>query len=303
MAQSAQAGLLEFLAKRTGAAVEAKDPIFHESPDLFALKTLALLRLNTPKATGAIVIGFTDTDTEKRFLDMTATPAPAADGAAAPKAKSVESDLLECLFRSIDPEMRANQVTIDPKAVIFVSQKNLSGWAEVATNRSVKFPFNTPSGEVVFEIPILDSAYHTEKTIESFGYTEGTRIMVVDDSATTRRLSRQFLAMAGFLNIIECADGQEAFTKLMGSRPAFELVLADWHMPNMSGLDMLKKVRATPDIKDMPIILATGERNGPEVASAIKERVSGYIVKPFDGPTIYKAMLKTKAAAATKKAA
>ena len=81
-------------------------------------------------------------------------------------------------------------------------------------------------------------------------------ILVVDDSQTSRRLSRYFLNSIGYYNLDECADGQAAINKLQASKPPFELVVADWHMPHMSGLELLRQVRADRMLSKLPVILA-----------------------------------------------
>jgi len=157
-------------------------------------------------------------------------------------------------------------------------------------SKSIRFPFTTPKGDLVIEIPLFDMVQQQKQISEFYGFPETTRILVVDDSSTSRKLSRHHLSAAGYLNVDESVDGQAALSKLLGSRPPFELVVADWHMPNMTGLELLKKIRSIPELKHLPVILVTGEKNKDEIAMAIKEGVSGYVVKPFEGETLHKAL-------------
>jgi len=117
-----------------------------------------------------------------------------------------------------------------------------------------------------------------------------TRILVVDDSATTRKILRKYLAELGYSHTEESSDGAMAWTRIVGTSPKFGLIIADWHMPNLSGLDLLKKIRATEETKELPVILVTAERNRDEVEKAIRSGVTGYIVKPFDPDTLAKAL-------------
>lgn len=198
----------------------------------------------------------------------------------------------------LTPEFQANQIVLDSKCTYNLPLKALGTWTTVSTQRSLRLPFHWPKGELILEIPFFDAAYHAKKIVENFGFSQDARILVVDDSATTRKLSRHYLACAGFQNVEECEDGGAALQKVTNSPPPFDLVIADWHMPVMTGIEMLKKIRASKDFKALPVILVTGERNAAEVGNAVKEGVSGYVVKPFDSDALYKAMKKAHAVGA-----
>ena len=104
------------------------------------------------------------------------------------------------------------------------------------------------------------------------------KILLVDDSDITRQVARKVLRNIGFTNIVECKDGAEAYNQL--SLNDFEIVIADWHMPNITGLDLLKKIRAGNRLKDVPFLMVTSEDKMEFVMQAIKAGVSSYIVKP-----------------------
>jgi len=116
------------------------------------------------------------------------------------------------------------------------------------------------------------------------------KILVVDDSSTMRRIIKNTLARLGYKDIIEGADGVEAWDALQNN-PDTEVVITDWNMPNMNGLELVKKIRAEKKYKDMPIIMVTTEGGKKEVITALKAGVNNYIVKPFT-PQVLKEKLQ-----------
>ena len=112
----------------------------------------------------------------------------------------------------------------------------------------------------------------------------GMKVLVVDDFSTMRRIVKNTLRQIGFTNIEEAEDGQRAYDRLIVER--FDFVVSDWNMPNMTGIDLLRKVRATPQIKDIPFLMVTAEAKQENIVEAIKAGVSNYIVKPFTVATL-----------------
>lgn len=112
-------------------------------------------------------------------------------------------------------------------------------------------------------------------------------ILIVDDYNTMRRIVRNLLKQLGFENADEAADGKEAFEKMKAK--TYGLVVSDWNMEPMSGLELLKLVRADAQLKATPFIMVTAESKPENVIIAKKAGVSNYIVKPFNAET-----LKTK---------
>lgn len=106
------------------------------------------------------------------------------------------------------------------------------------------------------------------------------KILVVDDFSTMRRIVKNILKQLGFERMEEAEDGQQAYNKLT-SEGGFQFVVSDWNMPNMDGLDLLRKVRSNPELKDMPFLMITAEAEKHKVIEAIKAGVSNYVVKPF----------------------
>jgi len=109
-----------------------------------------------------------------------------------------------------------------------------------------------------------------------------TKFLVVDDSLTMRRIVINTLKSIGFDNIIEAADGKDAVAKLLSEGADF--LITDWNMPEMSGLDLTKWVRANQQFGEIPILMITTRGNKEDVIEAMKMRVNNYIVKPFTAP-------------------
>ncbi len=116
------------------------------------------------------------------------------------------------------------------------------------------------------------------------------KILVVDDFSTMRRIVKNLLRQLGYEDIEEAEDGAQAFSKLQGG--GFGFVVSDWNMPNMDGLEMLKKVRADPELKDIPILMVTAEAEKDKVIAAIQAGVNNYVVKPFTGEILKEKMDK-----------
>lgn len=106
------------------------------------------------------------------------------------------------------------------------------------------------------------------------------KLLVVDDSSTMRRIIKNTLARLGYKDILEGADGVEGWTQI-DSNPDVDMLITDWNMPEMNGLELVKKVRADERFKDLPIIMVTTEGGKTEVITALKAGVNNYIVKPF----------------------
>lgn len=106
------------------------------------------------------------------------------------------------------------------------------------------------------------------------------KLLVVDDSSTMRRIIKNTLARLGYKDVLEGADGVEGWNAI-DSNPDVEMLITDWNMPEMNGLELVKKVRADERFIDVPIIMVTTEGGKAEVITALKAGVNNYIVKPF----------------------
>eukprot|EP01012_Entosiphon_sulcatum_P009793 TRINITY_DN15616_c0_g3_i1.p2 TRINITY_DN15616_c0_g3~~TRINITY_DN15616_c0_g3_i1.p2 ORF type:complete len:136 (+),score=38.90 TRINITY_DN15616_c0_g3_i1:57-464(+) len=105
------------------------------------------------------------------------------------------------------------------------------------------------------------------------------KILVVDDFPSMRRILRNLLNKIGITDIDEAGDGAEAFAKLQTSK--FDLVISDWNMEPITGLDLLRRVRSDAAIGTLPFIMVTAESKTENVIEAKKAGVNNYIVKPF----------------------
>ena len=104
-------------------------------------------------------------------------------------------------------------------------------------------------------------------------------ILVVDDFATMRRIVKNILKQLGYENILEADDGASALEVL--KREKIQFIISDWNMPQMSGIELLKTVRATEAWKNLPFLMVTAEGQKENVIEAVKNRVDNYIIKPF----------------------
>jgi two-component system chemotaxis response regulator CheY len=106
------------------------------------------------------------------------------------------------------------------------------------------------------------------------------KILIVDDFASMRQVIKRTLVAMGFSNIHEAAGGPDAVRKIEEGEP-FGLIISDWNMPQMTGLDLLNFVRANETMAKVPFLMITAEGNPDNIIQAAKAGVSQYIVKPF----------------------
>ncbi len=118
------------------------------------------------------------------------------------------------------------------------------------------------------------------------------KILVVDDFSTMRRIVRNLLVELGFSNpLIQEADDGENAIAMLRAQP-FDLVVTDWNMPNMTGIDLLKAIRAEASLKGLPVLMVTAENNRDQIIAAAQAGVNGYIVKPFTAVTLKEKLTK-----------
>jgi len=110
------------------------------------------------------------------------------------------------------------------------------------------------------------------------------KILVVDDFSTMRRIVKNLLRELGFTNLDEADDGQTAWPKLKAGN--YDFLVTDWNMPGMTGIDLLKEVRANPATAKMPVLLVTAESKREQIIEAAQAGVNGYIIKPFTAATL-----------------
>ncbi len=110
------------------------------------------------------------------------------------------------------------------------------------------------------------------------------KILIVDDFSTMRKIIRNILTQLGFKNILEADDGTTALDVL--AKESVDLIISDWNMPKMSGLELLKAIRSNPATQNLPFVMVTAEAQKENILEAIKYKVSQYIVKPFTPETL-----------------
>ncbi|MBU0484011.1 MAG: chemotaxis response regulator CheY [Proteobacteria bacterium] len=110
------------------------------------------------------------------------------------------------------------------------------------------------------------------------------KVLIVDDFATMRRIVKNILTQLGYKNIIEADDGTTALELLKHEK--VDMIISDWNMPKMTGLELLKAVRADAAMKDLPFIMVTAEAQQDNIILAVKAKVSQYVVKPFTADTL-----------------
>jgi len=110
------------------------------------------------------------------------------------------------------------------------------------------------------------------------------KILIVDDFSTMRRIIKNLLRDLGFNNTEEADDGQTALPMLKKNN--YDFLVTDWNMPGMTGIDLLKAVRADPEINTLPVLMVTAEQKKEQIVEAAQAGVNGYIVKPFTATTL-----------------
>jgi len=105
------------------------------------------------------------------------------------------------------------------------------------------------------------------------------RVLVVDDFSTMRRIIKNILRQIGLNNVVEADDGTTAWDVL--NKDKIDFVISDWNMPQMTGIDLLRKVRGSEEFADMPFLMVTAEAQQENIIEAVQAKVSNYIVKPF----------------------
>jgi two-component system chemotaxis response regulator CheY len=103
------------------------------------------------------------------------------------------------------------------------------------------------------------------------------RFLVVDDSATMRRIVVNSLQRVGFTDVVEASDGAEALEKLSG----IDFLITDWNMPKVSGAELTRAVRGRDDTRALPVIMVTARSVRDDILTAMEAGVDSYVVKPF----------------------
>lgn len=110
------------------------------------------------------------------------------------------------------------------------------------------------------------------------------KILIVDDFSTMRRIIKNLLRDLGFTNTSDADDGNTALPMLKSGQ--YDFLVTDWNMPGMTGIDLLKAVRAIPELAGLPVLMVTAEQKREQIIEAAQAGVNGYIVKPFTAITL-----------------
>lgn len=110
------------------------------------------------------------------------------------------------------------------------------------------------------------------------------KILIVDDFSTMRRIIKNLLRDLGFNNTAEADDGSSALPMLRAG--GIQFLITDWNMPGMTGIELLKAVRADESLKTLPVLMVTAEQKREQIIEAAQAGVNGYVVKPFTAVTL-----------------
>ncbi len=116
-----------------------------------------------------------------------------------------------------------------------------------------------------------------------------TKFLIVDDVSTMRKIIKNILGDLGYTNLVEAVDGINALELLnqnLNTDAPVQFIISDWNMPNMMGIDLLKRCKKTPEFMALPFVLVTAESEQHQILEAVKAGVSDYIVKPFSAQKV-----------------
>ena len=116
------------------------------------------------------------------------------------------------------------------------------------------------------------------------------KVLVVDDMSTMRRIIKNVLKQIGYTDMEEAENGKEGLKKLRAG--GFGLVVSDWNMPVMAGIEMLRAIRADPELKHLPVLMVTAEAQKENIIDAVQAGVSNYVVKPFTAEALQEKLTK-----------
>ncbi len=136
-------------------------------------------------------------------------------------------------------------------------------------------------------MPFERTRVRSKKTNRKGGSMAADRnmsVLVVDDFTTMRRIIKNILKQLGFTNVSEADDGTTAWDAI--NRGNIDFVISDWNMPQMTGIELLRKVRSSEEFANLPFLMVTAEAQQENIIEAVQAKVSNYIVKPFTPETL-----------------
>ena len=111
------------------------------------------------------------------------------------------------------------------------------------------------------------------------------KFLIVDDSITMRRIVANTLKNIGYTEFVEATDGKDALDKLAAD-DSIEFVITDWNMPVLSGLELIKAIRSSESLANLPVLMVTTRGVKEDIMEALSAKVNNYIVKPFTPPVL-----------------
>lgn len=285
--KTVKTALGEYLTMLMGSEITIRDPVVCKIESTPTITALVGVRTNKRDYNEPIFLGYSQPEFLPLFQELFTHLWGFTQS-------SAENALIEVLIQGLEAELASKGLRLEKKDFLHFTSQTIGYWSKVPAQNLIRFPFTTPKGEINFEIPLYDQNYSEQITLHTGGFPKNARILVADHFSTARNILRMALGYAGYLNVVECKDGLEAYNKVIMSNPRFDLILSDWEMPNMSGFEMLKKIRAETEksIKEIPLILVTGEKSKDDVLNSVRAGVSGYVVKPCSSLVLFKAMKK-----------
>lgn len=166
------------------------------------------------------------------------------------------------------------------------SEDEIKAIMEAVAHRLEWYRENNPEDDAIvkaFESIMSKVSSATKKSITPFDIRKP--VIIVDDVRSMRQVMATILRQSGFNSIIECESGEKAWHALESEKDRVGLVISDWSMEGMSGLDLLKKMKADTMMVNIPFIMVSGLSDLKYIQDAIKSGVTDYIVKPIN-PTI-----------------
>jgi two-component system chemotaxis response regulator CheY len=112
------------------------------------------------------------------------------------------------------------------------------------------------------------------------------KILVIDDASTMRKIQKNILNQLGYDDVVEAENGEDAIHQMKAHDFAFDLILCDWNMPKMNGIEFVRKIKSVENLKKIPIVMVTTEAEREKVIEAVQAGAKGYVVKPFTPDTL-----------------
>jgi two-component system, chemotaxis family, chemotaxis protein CheY len=112
------------------------------------------------------------------------------------------------------------------------------------------------------------------------------KVLIVDDTSVMRKILRTYLGELKITDVTDAANGKQGLEAAL--KEDYDLIFSDWNMPEMTGIEFLKAIKTVDKYKPVPVIMVTTEAEKPRIVEAISSGAAGYILKPYDGPTLHR---------------